>query len=103
MEFLSIHGLILHTKLHLILAIVGLAALGFAESKFKSWSEEGNSHGWSNIVCWIGCAAAIVASVFVIILVCVTPLSGGRQSKSTHVHYVGNTNPTYQHDYKYRY
>lgn len=85
----------------LLAAILGLAALGYSESKFSDiWSAK--SHGWSNIICWVGCAGQILASVLVVILVWISPVSSGRE-KNTGVHYVGNMNPTYQHDYQTRY
>ncbi|XP_066911885.1 uncharacterized protein [Clytia hemisphaerica] len=81
----------------LLAALVGLAALGYAESEFKDlWHTY--KHGWSNIICWVGCGAMILAAIMSVLLCCVTPGSSS-SDKNIGVHYVGNRNPTYQHDY----
>ncbi|XP_057304238.1 uncharacterized protein LOC130641452 [Hydractinia symbiolongicarpus] len=79
----------------LIGALIAFAGLGYAEFEFESeWST--NDHGWSVLLAWIGAAAQLLAAVISCILMFVVPTESG--SKQT-VHYVGNTNPTYQADY----
>lgn len=80
-------------------AIVGLGGLGYAESEFKAqWN--GAEHGWSNIICWVGCAGMVLGALMSLLMCFVVPGGYSRSSeKSAGVHYVGNRNPTYQHDY----
>lgn len=78
-------------------AIVGLAGLGYAESEFKNkWIS--STHGWSNILCWVGCAGIIIGAIMSLLMCFVVPGSSSND-KNVGVHYVGNRNPTYQHDY----
>jgi len=76
-----------------------IAGLGYAESVFNNnkWSND-VTHGWSNIVCWVGCGGMILGSILSILMVWVTP-SSSSSDKNIGVHYVGNRNPTYQHDH----
>lgn len=85
----------------LLAVIAGIAGLAYAESEFKGkWST--SKHGWSNILCWVGIGTNILGAIMSLLQVCINPMSNG-SSKDSGVHYVGNRNPTYQHDYHTNY